>query len=166
MSILRSIKKWRIAMLDSVSQAATMQRARREDRAMLRSNPSARPGPKHGRESPVHGGSRQLLPPTPCFGPKAINLHPPFYPFYPSIGSPGKHMSGCTGLFYFRPIPGSLVLAPARSQPRRRWPSPRKPKRATIFISTTSAISSAQEWGEGRANERFCPLNPHREPHN
>ncbi len=85
-------------MLDYLSLMTTIKRSRREDRAMLRSNPSGRPGTKHFRESLVNRGSHQLLATTPCFGPNAINLNPfhtqiiPFY--WVSVG----HISRSPGL--------------------------------------------------------------------
>ena len=81
--------------------AVTIDLGRREDRALLRSNPSARLLPKHGRESPSRGGSRRVrLFPLPCFGLNALNLRAGVAPtttLFPVPTGAVRHMSGSWG---------------------------------------------------------------------
>ena len=61
-------------MVDYFQQQMTITETRREDRAMLRSNPSARPG----AEAWMGVSLNRRLPPAfyrPCFGANAINLN-------------------------------------------------------------------------------------------
>ena len=87
-------------MLDASSPGPIIHIGRREDRALLRSNPSARPAAETWPGAVLQG----RLPPcfqTPCFGLNAINLRD-WAPaqarfFLPPLTGAVRHMSGSSG---------------------------------------------------------------------
>ncbi len=80
-------------MIDNGLQTATIQRAGREDRAILRRNPSARPGAEAWWGVSRHGTRPPALQPTPCFGVSAINLNPRYSAKTPLHWLAVRHMS-------------------------------------------------------------------------
>lgn len=80
-------------MIDKGLQTATIQRAGREDRAILRRNPSARPGAQAWWGVSRHGTRPPALQPTPCFGVNAINLNPRYSAKTPPHWLAVRHMS-------------------------------------------------------------------------
>lgn len=80
-------------MIDKGLQTATIQRAGREDRAILRRNPSARPGAEAWWGVSRHGTRPPALQPTPCFGVNAINLNPRYSAKTPPHWLAVRHMS-------------------------------------------------------------------------
>ena len=74
--------------------------SRREDRALLRSNPSARPAAETWPGASPTRGSRHA--PLPCFGRDAINLRAPgaapSTTLFPISTGAVRHMSGSSGL--------------------------------------------------------------------
>jgi len=89
-------------MLDFNSRENRIELVDREDRALLRSNPSARSMPEDGQE---HVLDRMLLLPRSSFGRKAINLlnwcEAPTKVKHTKSSLPVGHMSRFNGLFTF-----------------------------------------------------------------
>ena len=81
-------------MLDCLFPMATIKSTRREDRAMLRSNPSARAGAEAWWGVSRHGTRPPALQPTSCFGSNAINLNPRYRAKTPLYWLAVRHMSG------------------------------------------------------------------------
>ncbi len=95
-------------MIDNGLQTATIQRAGREDRAILRRNPSARPGAEAWWGVSRHGTRPPALQPTPCFGVSAINLNPRYSAKTPLHWLAVRHMSTSSWLL---PLYGNVVAS-------------------------------------------------------
>src|SRR5271157_3602141 len=87
-------------VLDLVPDQPTMDRSRREDRALLRSNPSAWPAAETWPGVSFPGRLPTCIP-LPCFGQNAINLRArgaaPSTTLFPVPIGAVRHMSGSAG---------------------------------------------------------------------
>ncbi len=91
----KSIKNWKVKMLDFNNRKSRIKLVDQEDRAMLRSNPSDWSMPEDGQE---HILNNMLLSSRSSFGYKAINLlswcFAPTKAMHINNSAPVGHMSG------------------------------------------------------------------------
>lgn len=98
-------------MIDRLEQAARMTGVEREDRALLRSNPSARSMPGQGQ---AFGSDAGRLSPLHCSGPNAINL-----PWLGTEPFPSAIRRGVTYVKIFGADPARAKSSPNQLQPKQ-----------------------------------------------
>ena len=105
-------------MIDSNPKRVTIELTRREDRAMLRSNPSARSDAEAWRGVSLTKRLPPASSPPSCFGPNAINLNPRCPANIPHYWLAVGHMSrfsGLGGLMHHELLGRRYAATPLRS---------------------------------------------------